>query len=113
RQGHRTRISSQRTRRRVAAQEADRLRAELGELAVAAYMGAGDPAPGLHFAPGEASEAGRHRVLVEAVDDTLRERLAAAEGEVATAAALVEESRAALVETLDTIDAAVDQRDEA
>src|SRR5690606_39300247 len=57
-------------------------------------MGAGDPAPGLHFAPGEASEAGRHRVLVEAVDDTLRERLAAAEGEVATAAALVEESRA-------------------
>lgn len=113
RQGHRTRIASQRSRRRAAAQDAEQLRTELGELAVAAYMGAGDPAPGLYFDPGEASDVGRQRVLVEAVDSTLRERLIAAETEVDTAAAKVEESRDALVETLDTIAAAISRRDEA
>lgn len=113
RQGHRTRIASQRARRRTAAQEADRLQAELAELAVAAYMGAGDPAPGLNLDPSEASEAGRQRVLVEAVDSTLRERLAEAKAEVASAAAQVEESRQALIETLDTIAATTARRDAA
>ncbi len=113
RQGHRTRIASQRVRRRDAAQEAEALRSELAELAVAAYMGAGDPAPGLNLDPQEASDAGRQRVLVEAVDTTLRDRLAEAEEEVVTAGAKVEESRSALVETLSTIEATTVRRDEA
>jgi membrane-bound lytic murein transglycosylase B len=85
RQAGRARYSSLRDRRRAASLEVDALRGELAQLAVAAYVGAGNPGPVFELDPASATESGRQRAIVDAVDTTLRDRLAAAEADAAAA----------------------------
>ncbi|MGY6499542.1 MAG: lytic murein transglycosylase [Acidimicrobiales bacterium] len=110
RQGHRARVAAQRERRREAGQRAEQLRRELSDLAVAAYVGGGGNSSPVHAVEiGGTTDAGRQRVLVEAVDSTLRERLATAEADIADAAANVEEARSSLTEVASAIDATTER----
>ncbi len=109
----RLRYSTLRERRRAASREAEELRGELATLAVAAYVGAGDPGPVLELDASAATENGRQRAIVDAVDSTLRDRLAQAESEAATAGAEADAARDALDAVAEQIDDATTRRDEA
>jgi membrane-bound lytic murein transglycosylase B len=113
RQGHRTQITTLRDQRRAAGQRAAQLERELATLAVAAYVGAGDPAPGLAFTAGATSDAGRHQVMMEAVDMTLRDRLAVARSEVASLGNQISSAHGELVRVLGEIDETTGRRDRA
>ncbi|MDZ7679724.1 MAG: lytic murein transglycosylase [Acidimicrobiales bacterium] len=115
RQGHRTQISAMTGRRRSAGQRAAQLRDELGALAVAAYVGAGDPAPGLGIGldPTAVAETGRQRVMMEAVDTTLRERLALAEAEVTFLGRQIDHTQDDLIRVREEIEVNTQRRDDA
>jgi len=86
-------IAVQRARRLDAGTDISRVQAELAELAVASYVGGGTAGDPLPLDDRASTAAGRRRVLVGAVDDELRERLAAAEAELADATARVVTAR--------------------
>jgi membrane-bound lytic murein transglycosylase B len=113
RQAHRVRYASLRDRRRAASLEAEELRAELGQLAVAAYVGAGNPGPAFELDASTATEAGHQRALVDAVDATLRDRMLAAEAVAATAGAEADQVRTELSLVSGQLDAAAGRRDDA
>lgn len=113
RQGHRARVAAQRDRRRAAGQRAERLRGELSDLAVAAYVGGGNSSPVAALEMGGSTDAGRQRVLVEAVDTTLRDRLAEAEADIADAAANVDAARTELAEVALAVDVTTRRLDQA
>jgi membrane-bound lytic murein transglycosylase B len=109
----RLRYTNLRDRRRAASIEAEELRGELARIAVAAYVGAGNPDLVLELDASVATEAGRQRALVDAVDSTLRDRLADAEAEAANAATQAEAVRADLDTVAAHIDDATHRRDAA
>jgi membrane-bound lytic murein transglycosylase B len=113
RAGHRALYSALRERRRLASIEAEQLRGEIAQLAVAAYVGAGSATPTLEVDAGTATESGRQRVIVEAVDATLRDRLAAAEAEVADAGVRADQTRDLIEQVAGRIHAAEARRDAA
>jgi membrane-bound lytic murein transglycosylase B len=113
RQAARSRYTSLRERRRAASFEAEELRTELARLAVAAYVGAGNPGPMLELDAESATEAGRQRAIVDAVDTTLRERLGAAEADAAAAGSEADVVRAELRLVSGQIDEATARRDDA
>ncbi len=105
--------TSLRDRRHTAGQQAAQLRREQAQLAVAAYVGAGDPAPGLTLDSAEAMATGRQQVMMEAVDTTIRERLEIADGEVVAFAARITTTQEEIEAVVLTIDTTTRIRDEA
>lgn len=109
----RTAITTQRERRLVAGVRAEQLRGELADLAVAAYVGGGRAEVVLPLDAAASNDANHQQALVDAADETLRERLAAAEADVAEAAAAVESARSTLATIVATIDEVRARRDAA
>jgi membrane-bound lytic murein transglycosylase B len=113
RQTSRTRYTALRERRRTQSLEAEELRTELARLAVAAYVGAGNPGPILELDASSATEAGRQQAIVDAVDATLRDRMLAADARAAAAGVDADRVRDELSRIAEQLDDAVGRRDAA
>ena len=111
RQAQRTHVAVERSRRRDAAIRAERHRSELEALAVEAYVGGGPDAGSFPLDAAATNDAGRQRVIVDAVDTTLRARLAAAEAEVVESTASVDTALRVLAEIVETIEVTTARRD--
>ena len=109
----RARIVTERERRRVAGARAGDLRRDLADLAVAAYVGGGRTEAPLPLDAAAANDTSRQQAFVDAADSTLRERLAAAEAEVADAGAEVAAARDELATIVSEVETTTARRDAA
>lgn len=113
RQAARDRIDAERARRRDAGVRAAQHRSELEALAVAAYVGGGPSDDTFPLDAAATNDAGRQRVIVDVVDATVRDRLAAAEADLEDATRQIASATADLDAVVVEIDETTVRRDAA